>query len=705
MRNQKDNKNVSRRSYLAGGAAIAAGSILPGCGGGDTETELDQQINLAENIDSEVQVARAETTKAASTTALIDLNTNTQEWYYIEIAYKGSRNASVLLSVEPGLNYTIGERRTDTGTAHCIQHALLDTAPSSRENTLANRTKLLNYAALRISIGNGTQSGATFWAGKGIESGPRAQRYYYSDHQETEWLFAYSGTASPTNWDVAVRFFRAPSSEVNGQWTAYISNIALSEPNHDHNKGKTVVYPKFYPNLPNEPTTHAAGIIANSSTGEDTLVIPNHRHPSHFELIKPLGHKFNNSISRKLHARRIIRHMERFGSHIRSESAATTANLGGKASRVHNELMKVLCGGSIGEKITGALTDSVTKIKNSTNFSVNSAIEKLCQYADNLDTENNKADIQRALNQAPKQKSKGTEGVGASAGVSLQVKAQGNFVIPFIDVPSHAAIRTSLLISKASWAALSTDGEDFEKTSTYRLSERGKSGYKLTITGILGPDVFPTKTLQFDVEVNLAMSIERDTTGKYHCRIDAIVLDPVLDLNMRSWTTEIMEKAMGKVLGSVPRLSNITALKDLTTEMVENASSTTWTGIANELDPGLSGGALLPGAVAVLEDVALAALTKAGRTWSLQEYSPARFCFFNSDSFDTYTGDFRGGFKGSLAVGYMPGVKVLAGTGFEVKTSNVEGVFRVLAGTEINFMFGSRGVQGAALQSNITSGA
>jgi hypothetical protein len=702
--NNDDQTNLTRRKYLTGGAAVAASAALTACGGGGDD--LDPPLATADTVQEaiEAEVAANRVRPQAGGTPIIDLSTTTREVYFIEVSFKGTRAAYVdLYPSNSSGAIRIGQRAANTGTAHALQFATLDTTPSNQADSSTTRTNLLNQMWMYVRMDQSTGH-SNAYMGTPISHGTNAKRTKYTDFSETEWLVAWQGTPTATNWDVSVRFFKAATADRGTRRSTWITEMYQYEPNHDNNAGKTLSYPKFYGGLPTEATTHAAGIIVSTSNGADTLAIPNHRHAGHFELIKPLGHVHSASASAQHGHRRLQRHMERFGDKIKSESAATTANIQLKSNRVHNELMKVIFGGTIGDKVTSAAADSVAKIQNATSFTVDSGLETLCQYADDLDTTANQTDIQRALDETPRQPELGSAGGGASASMSLQAKVDATFLMPFIEYPTHAAVRASLLIARKSWASLTADGINSSKTTTYRLSQRATSGIKLTVTGVLGPS-WPESVCTVDVEVNVAMTIKNDSTGNRKTRVDAIVLDPVLDINLRNWTTKLLEKAMAKVLNRVANIVSNGNVETIASGLRDASSASAWSAMAQNFNPGLVSGGMLSAGAAKLEQMALSALQNNGRTWSLIEFSVLRLGFFNSDAYDTYTGAFRPGFQGSLSFAYFPGVKYLAYTGFEAKLATLSGVVRIGGGGDAYMLYGTKGVQGAVLNSAVTGGA
>lgn len=693
--NDNSNTPISRRGYLAGGAALVAGVVLPGCGGGD-----DALSTTAGADGTEVLAAKMTTTEYP-----LSSGTAAREVYFVEIAHRGTLQSRVLIGWRGSSSATVSDKPGGTtASAFAIDYATLDNTPSNRADSAATRTTFRDELYVNVVIGGRTQIVGRNYAGANPQNVTKGT-YSYDGTDETELLFAYSGVASTTNWDVAVRFFKAASADMGARRGDWITEVVRNDPHHDHNQGLSHSYPLFYPLLPAANAAHTLGVIQNTSTGADTLSVPSHRHSGHRELVRPVGLVQTSTAARNHNRRRLERHMVRHANAIRAESAPTTANIGDKGTRMHNELMKALFGGTIGDKITNAITNSVTKIKNATNFTVNNGLETLANAADDLDTDANWADIQRALNETPRQPALGSAGGGASAAVSLQAKVEANFLMPFIEYPSHVGVRASMLIARQTWASLTADGVNSAKTTTYRLSQRAASGYKVTVTGILGPTWSET-ICSVDVEVNVAMTIKNDTSGVRRCRVDAITLDPVLDINLRDWTGKLLEKAMAKVLDRAAGMVSNGNVATIATPVANGpAAAATWTNFANALDPGIVSGAMVAAAATKLEQMAIAAMQTAGRTWSLIEVSPLRMSVFNSDAFESYFGTFRGGFQGAASFAYMPGVKYLAGTGFEVKNTAVAGVLRVFGGGDAYMLYGTKGVQGAVLTSSVTGGS
>ena len=705
----ENKKHLTRREYLSGGAALAASVLLPGCGGGDDE-DMAAEDNFVRAANAAYSEVSRESAQAARFTPVVSLSSSLREVYFIEVSFRGSRGGRVLLQVGSD-SYVIGSRALNTGSVHALQFATLDTTPSNKSNTSAVRQGLLNDLMLYVEISQSSTSSVIHRVGKGFTSLDSAQRTIHQDTQETEWLFAWNGTASSTNWDVAVRFFYADSGEMGNRRADWVTEIARNLPTHQHNNGRTIEHVSVINGTPILDVNETSRFLRHDD-GLDTLVLPSHRHRGHFEMLRPLLHITDIHAGAAHIYRRIKRHIQRFSFIIHNSSYSEPQ----KMNLLFTEACKVLYGGSLAETIYNIGVDSIQKIKALSDHPIDDGIESLCNYAEQLDLTGDAAKRRLAVANAPRPQNLGpTTGIGIAFSSSLQAKVGWEFSLEWLKLPfkAHIGCRVSLLAARYTAMSLKNQNNIDNIAATYSVRNRETDGIKLGVVGIVGPsslfsnltgtvsDDSKNNRFSFDLEVTTNMTIKK-VNGNRKCRVDSVTFDPVIDFNMRDMFEDIVQRGFGRYAQIITNADNGTAAAADGTPGTPRPSS--WfENVGPMLRLSL---ASFPVPIALAGRFAqstVAALANGRRVWSLAEFSTLRFNFINGDSFPTYTGNFRPGFQGPFSLSWTPAAKFFLGYGSagKVKWPGTENTFdafiRVFNGIDTYLVVGTKSVQNATL--------
>ena len=108
MMTDEEANSLTRRKYLQGGAALAAGAALAGCGGGEDEQLAVQSITVS-SADESAGGAR-DRPMAAAYTRLIPMSTVVRQVWHIEVAFRGSYGTKVEIIDKNNKATVIGEK-------------------------------------------------------------------------------------------------------------------------------------------------------------------------------------------------------------------------------------------------------------------------------------------------------------------------------------------------------------------------------------------------------------------------------------------------------------------------------------------------------------------------------------------------------------------------------------------------------------------
>jgi hypothetical protein len=336
---------IDRRTYLMGGASMLAAPLLTACGGGSGESGEASASGSGEPASVTIQ-------SVSNYTRAISFNTAVREVYFIEVAHRGTLQSNVMVYTGIPGNVTttvLSDRPANTGTAYAVQFATLDTGPIGAANTAAERTLLQDNLRFLVTVTGSQGAKQGRFGGTSANLTLDVTRTTYNDSTpHTEWLVAYSGIASATNWDVVIRIFRAATADRGAARTSWLSEVVKNEPAHDHNGNVTITYQNPDPGLAgiDISAAYSAGYIADTATGADTIVLASHRHTGHYELVKPLYHTHTAIHSHEHTLRYILRHIIRFGSTISSAYAGDATVVGSWDRRLQAEALKLVYPGS-----------------------------------------------------------------------------------------------------------------------------------------------------------------------------------------------------------------------------------------------------------------------------------------------------------------------------------------------------------------------
>jgi hypothetical protein len=264
----------------------------------------------------------------------------------------------------------------------------------------------------------------------------------------------------------------------------------------------------------------------------------------------------------------------------------------------------------------------------------------------------------------------------AQAALQLQFK-YGALVAELGGLPAHGAIRFTVPLVKAANARIATGTTATNKNNVYNIvTSPGSTGFKLGALINIGIDFDPTKMVAIDLELSMSLTIKSASEW----RIDALVFDPVIDINKQDalgiaiaevarklWNALAAAAApWASVLYGIPLGLTVppTAFTPLTEENLR-----AWAFGVAAVPEMLTGTETVDGLIlAETPSVYAASMSSAvasirsnflsyGTTSEIGEVSLFRVFWINSDSLPSYTGAFRSGLKGALGYCYCPAFK------------------------------------------------
>lgn len=645
---------------------------------------------------------------------LLSSSLTRREVYHVEVVHKGVGYSRVRLGVWGGSSngqfFEISKKLdTANATVHCADYATIDNNPAH----VAHRPAATNYKEfrdqliLRLELGRTSETTWFYSVGGGAARDPAkvyAAVYIPPDgslkYVETEYLFAFSGTPSPTNWNLAVRFHHERSNEIpENKSPDWVSEIVKGSTFHPHNQNKPTTYPVHHSNALIVPNSVRAGVIQEATTARDSLVLPD-RH-GHYRLVRPafLGSKTGPSHN---HASRAVkRHLFNFSEYLATQRGDTDATSEGKALALHNEISNVTLGPTYSSKLMQHLeavrTSSINHLRD---FNFDALLEPYLTSVNNSDNVELSTAIDRVLQEGNPTLSNFTSklglGIGVAGSASVQIGGAFNWLIPD-SPPLKTGLRLSLVLARGFTSVNSGNtGNITTTTSKYNIrTDAADRGYKLQCTAVLGQAALPGEPPVIDMEFTAALTVKR-VSGSLKCRVDSLVVDPVLDISHVGWLNKLLTECLVKAFSAQGNLSAATQPSYI------NASNAVASGVNNTQSyaaahvnfaaAGITAsatpylGSIGPGLVAFAQNF----LQSTSRTWGLTEISLFRAGLFNADTSSNYTGAFRGGFAGQARLIYYPGIKFLGGAGFEVKNTRANGYFRVFGGGDAHIIVSHR---------------
>jgi hypothetical protein len=287
-------------------------------------------------------------------------------------------------------------------------------------------------------------------------------------------------------------------------------------------------------------------------------------------------------------------------------------------------------------------------------------------------------------------------GIGGGGSVSMSAQIGGKITYPGWVFPLKG-FRISFGLFRDTRVGILGGGK---VQTTYGVYNNGGK-LKLGMTGIFPVGDINLRGIKFssDVELNFSVTI---FNGVF--RLDMVQLDPVLDLDTRSWLwTHIVSPACEKLAQLTPNGSSaVSAVSNVASYL--NSAFATSTAVAwSAFHPGNTavvartmreGGELSAQVVgSIVNATKQFAWTLPWRSWATVEFSPVRLTIPNTD-LGNPNQSFRGGFKFPTdikdLVGYTPGAKFITGPGIEFEATGIGKIFiRTVAVFDGFLIFGS----------------
>ncbi len=666
MKNDSNDNGITRRKCIAGGAAAAAVPILSACGGGDPDDVLGMaSYEVDESFPGDgVSAGEESLVRAASTTPPLYIVPETGQ-YHVEVVYATTlaanpqfRNGYRDAGSYPGEVHTNAEWKPATSSvAHKVSYMLIQATSTSR--TQLNFNVYFPSPAITLSAGGGKAPNA-----------PRTGayvRYVTRSTTHVEWWFYWGDQVA-----VILRLIKLSGSDID---TSFQNNPGPScavritnTGTHANAHGQTTVAPKKYPTGYNFASNHATAIKDSSANKADTVVLPNPNLANHRELHPVLG--ATSGRERNHLKRRFARHLDAYAQHLRNNHTYSASNDQDLHHTVGNEIIKLVGGAALVDRLNEVRANLVTRFTNNLNYAEGQLNEVCTTLRSQLENSNINSQNRALLDTQATDMHLSKANCGFSVSTSAQFIMTGNF--PLWDgLPVKAGVRVSFGMARASWVAnLGVKSS----INTYTLANAPSAGFKLMATGILGPGnladgtAFKIKnTFTCDLEVTVVMTIQE---GK--CRIDAIQFDPVFDLDTREWVRNMIVRVYRKLLADATNLasthpvlptlnfSNLAAATNTVSRMKGFAQQAVGRQIASfEADALNKIGTMSQNMYNWLNTNA-----PNTRTWGTLELSPLRFVIPNSDVNNPDVPQVRSGFR-SGGVGWAPGVKYIAGVGYQ----------------------------------------
>ncbi len=709
MKDQKNNEtshtNHSRRTYLVGSASIAAASMVTACGGGAEEDPPEESPVMAK---LDTRGLRLQATRMVPGTPLFQEprhrgNVDAEEWH-VEIAHRGSRVHEVYLDWAIDSNDATRHRMPQPGESKLLSsspgfssgshHCCLDFAtvfPYRAITSRAGTTRVFQDILKLIVVLSDRQSYQILQAGF-VGRSQQSRRTVYTDgDKETEWLFSWLGNPHSRNWDVSVRFFKGKTYK---RFQSYPVNRVYSQvqnaTRHRTSENKPVVYSETIAHLPDLSRNVICGVIQDKQKGGDTLVLPNGRHTGCYELVRPALQKFSSSAERAHTRRRLERHLERVAGDISTKSNGEDI----KGQLMHNELLKASLGTTSTEAFQKEGSDAVKDLQKLGNITAAPG------FADNIrklaEATVQSVDMSAMTAMARRLADSNSEApvvLGAKAALSAQFRISASASalknVPVLNRFSGAALRASVLLAQASRIG--------SKSKTYGIRNTD-DGTKVAITGIIKQ---PFYFVEADLEVSMGLTFKDGG-----CRIDFVMVDPVLDVNQETWLGRQMAKGLGKALKATGLLSDV---PDPNVDMVPSVANPEGAGGLAAFDgmvglppPNFRSRAIPDAIAARIFNAAKAAYESARKkrlkpaVWALVEFSPLRFGFYNMDGAKA---DFVRGWKGAVGFAYLPGAKAFTGIGLETNVGGANFMVRLFGGVDVFGVFGTSNMEDLLLKS------
>ncbi len=707
-----NSKLFSRRDCLKGSAA-GLFSMLAGCGG-DTVDPISPEAIIQDNIVSDDGMTGGEEASKAAELAfdrenakasqqlgmrIIPYETSTRRVYQVEIVSKNAPGWNV-----GGLNLTpvTPQASGESSQFSHIVYAIFDNTPTYVSDKPGDRASIMERMYLAAF-----KNGDYIYCGFSNLPDPRAKRYIYNyyGNNEVEWLFAISGDVSPTNWNIAVRFFELPQAERGSRKAALISNV-------QHSRDFQVLDVSD-----GDANSYRSGNFSQSRVADagESILLLSHRTFGHYEkfhpLLLPCKGGVDSEIFNKYRARRVLRHLQRV-------AATHTGESGYKILAEETRCSQI---GFIRSDAIQKLVDKALANASSTADLNDDGFDDFADQFVGYDTTDLDAQVTGGVRQLEDDDQADVSPAvkpGLGRGVSVTCTAQAQGKIEFVEAQKVLACRVSIPIVKVSLIKLIVDGKLQRVEKKYRIKNYKTEGMKVGFVGIFGrltideeiTNVFrnflnPNNDIAkepavlkraetfiknggflWEVEITTDVFYKR-IDGKLKRRVQGVTIDVVFDFPRGTIVQWLLEKIHNRLDGFFSD-----RVPDYDT-LVTKVSSSVDSGIVN----GFKGFpyAYAIGWIGFAAIQWLANFVKTnGASYATFEFSPLRFAIANEDASSSYTGGFRVGFQGEPLLFYTPGVKYIGGVGLSgqfTKSGNVaKGFVRLVTVVDLHFITGNK---------------
>ena len=627
---------MKRRQALSAVGALAAGSVVGCGGGGEGDAWGDQASEIAAyNIPRDL------------------VPENNQ--YQVELSFRTNKAVKVYL-VHP----VEGPKLIDSRPATQYGSHKLGFAMFRCTNTVGYTAADFSLRVEETTVSGDVTTVQYYYAGTSDTTPDDYRRYQHHTDcvNEYEWSF-FSRFGSGRL--VSVRFFPIAAPEHitfdPGEYVRPIANTARHISIHGHEQWA----PRPFPTSLTATNNHSL-VISEGPTKRDTICINHYRGYQERELIP--SYLAASEAEKPLLKRCMLRHIDRYTKRVRSTYPMDTADDEEVHHLLGNEIFRLLGGKSLVDHITHVRTNLTAAIQNGVD-QLDSAFHEFCRNELAVLSSGDMIEGTRNLLDSVEYTGPGSR-VAGGGGVSTQLQASisitaANYPWPGVDL--GGGIRISWGLSRSSLKCAAGTVERDSYTVSDITAKGTKLGFTFILKGFNGSNLI-INGVSMDIEVTVNFTV---LGGAW--RVDSIQLDPVIDLDTRTWLGKKLNAGLTRLLSPVVGGSqSIAALPE-----AFSYSTPTWlTGLAPQMGQLAtkfvnSGAQLVNSGIKDYMNPALQAFSdllgsNAGtRTWGTGELSPLRFVVPNSDVNDP-TIPFRGGFRPG-GIGWQPGVKYIAGFG------------------------------------------
>lgn len=665
---------MKRRKLLTSASALA-GAALTGCGGGDEDGTLggDPSSQIAAYVLPATLVPK-----------------NAQ--WHVEVSFftQNQCKVSLKLGTSFGLmdSAQIAYKAYTTGTSHRLNFAVMRCNGTTTTSNFDDLTLIVEEWAVGspVYIANGGQYVARYGIDK--QNTQTFQYTVYNDWEVPEYEWTCRSVYN-NKLLCRVRFFQLVGDEAYafpaGQYIVPITPTST----HPNIFGLTRAYPvQHATNL--RMVNHEVAVI-QAANNKDTICIPNPRATGHYELVP--SYLAASNAEKPFIRHRMGRHIDRFSKATRASYVMDTPDDEEVHHLLGNEIVRMLGGKTLIDHYNNVRDKATASITNNIDH-MGSAIFNFCKS--NLPALSSQAmdDQTRALLDTTDNDEQMSNVAG---GRTVSTSLQFGFALTGKDFPwpgfeMGAGFRISFGLSRYS---VKYATKYRSPVNSYTIDDIASQGLKVGSTFIL-KGFQGSSCLIGDVSGDVEFNFNMTTTGTV-TRLDSIAIDPVFDIDTRTWVGGLVAGGLARLLS--PVIGGLQAI-DAIPQKIAYSPPAFMSSLGYEM-----------GSVASKLEASSAQLVNAGiksfmnpmlkvaetftgvggRTWGTLEVAILRTFNPNSDVNDP-TIPLRSGFRSS-GFGWQPGLKYIAGFGiankYTVGTASEAMFMRVVTVTDIFGVYGN----------------